>query len=531
MNQQTRKDQRARIMSLRVRYKSATVDQFIEHHAHNVSRGGMFIKTDAPLAAGTLLKFEMRLRGNEALMAGVGRVAWQRDRAQATPDNPAGMGIKFIKLEEASRAVLDRLVAERLETSADAEHMRPSPIGGPEPEADVDQNHAPPTSTISASELVDEPSTSGSSSGSSPPSDTRPSTTLGYSSTQILAASVASLNGTPSGRTLTEDVSYNQFATHAPVTGDVLAVGSANVELPAPSTRRSSDAPTLVPTGDPTLTKQAAELLEQTLLEAGGSLDDVHVPSLVEPREPPVRSSGVAPPPVSPKRLHTAISSPPADAPQRPMPLASSPPDRAPVGIAEPEPAFRWGLGPAHRSPTDNASGSLGARRWAILAVITVFAALGVWALGVFTGSERSPEQAAHVTPPSTEASSATGASRSQTAGGAVGGAAPLVTAAPESPQAAAPSSTANAASAANATNASPVGVRAGTETTAAHATTSSTTPPHLLRRVVRPKPKPAADTGDGIPQATPPAPSTPSQPAAPDPSADPNAMPLTPSD
>jgi hypothetical protein len=38
MNQDTRKDRRVKIVSLNVRYKSATVDEFIENHAHDVSR-------------------------------------------------------------------------------------------------------------------------------------------------------------------------------------------------------------------------------------------------------------------------------------------------------------------------------------------------------------------------------------------------------------------------------------------------------------------------------------------------------------
>ena len=44
-----------------VRYKSATVDEFIENHSHHISRGGIFIKTRAPFPAGTLLKFEVRI--------------------------------------------------------------------------------------------------------------------------------------------------------------------------------------------------------------------------------------------------------------------------------------------------------------------------------------------------------------------------------------------------------------------------------------------------------------------------------------
>ena len=44
MTQDTRKDRRVKIVSLNVRYKSATVDEFIDNHAHDVSKGGVFIK-------------------------------------------------------------------------------------------------------------------------------------------------------------------------------------------------------------------------------------------------------------------------------------------------------------------------------------------------------------------------------------------------------------------------------------------------------------------------------------------------------
>jgi len=43
MTQDTRKDPRAKIVSLNVRYKSATVDEFIENHSHDVSKGGLEI--------------------------------------------------------------------------------------------------------------------------------------------------------------------------------------------------------------------------------------------------------------------------------------------------------------------------------------------------------------------------------------------------------------------------------------------------------------------------------------------------------
>ena len=56
MSQDTRKDPRAKVLTMTVRYKSATLDEFIEHHSYDVSRGGMFIKTPSPFPPGTLLK-------------------------------------------------------------------------------------------------------------------------------------------------------------------------------------------------------------------------------------------------------------------------------------------------------------------------------------------------------------------------------------------------------------------------------------------------------------------------------------------
>jgi len=105
-----RKDRRAPA-SLKVKYKSATVDDFIEQFGADVSRGGIFIKTKKPLETGALLKFEFQLQGGSAVIHGVGRVAWRRSEEHARPDLPAGMGIKFIKLDDGSRAVIERIEA------------------------------------------------------------------------------------------------------------------------------------------------------------------------------------------------------------------------------------------------------------------------------------------------------------------------------------------------------------------------------------------------------------------------------------
>ena len=106
-----RKDKRAPA-SLKVKYKSATVDQFIEQFGTDVSRGGIFIKTKKPLDTGALLKLELQLSDASPVIHGIGRVCFRRETPQE-PNLPAGMGIKFIKLDPGSRAIVERIVNAR----------------------------------------------------------------------------------------------------------------------------------------------------------------------------------------------------------------------------------------------------------------------------------------------------------------------------------------------------------------------------------------------------------------------------------
>ena len=107
-----RKDRRT-LLSLKIRYKSATLEDFIERYSMDISRGGVFLKAKKPLAVGTLLKFEFMLQDQSTLIHGVGRVVWRREEADADAKNPSGMGIKFIKMDSESRSVVQRIVEER----------------------------------------------------------------------------------------------------------------------------------------------------------------------------------------------------------------------------------------------------------------------------------------------------------------------------------------------------------------------------------------------------------------------------------
>src|SRR5690606_31401731 len=113
MVQNTRREPRAKVLSMTVRYRSATLGEFIEHHSYDVSRGGMFIKTPSPFPAGTLLKFEVKIAEEQRLMQGVGRVVWRREGDQAGDDAPAGVGIRAITIDQASHAGVEALVEHR----------------------------------------------------------------------------------------------------------------------------------------------------------------------------------------------------------------------------------------------------------------------------------------------------------------------------------------------------------------------------------------------------------------------------------
>lgn len=114
---ETRQSARAQIEGMTVRYKSATIDEYIEHHAYNVSCGGTFIKTPSPFPPGTLLKGEIRIQGEPSVLAWVGRVVWKRESIEAGKSMPTGMGVKFIRVYDSSKAIIQRLVEAQAESA------------------------------------------------------------------------------------------------------------------------------------------------------------------------------------------------------------------------------------------------------------------------------------------------------------------------------------------------------------------------------------------------------------------------------
>ena len=100
-------------VTLKIKFKSETLDQFIERYAVDVSQGGIFIRTKEPLAVGTQMKFEFQLRDASPLIAGEGTVVWTRENDPSRPAIAPGMGVRFDRLNEGSQQVLERILSEK----------------------------------------------------------------------------------------------------------------------------------------------------------------------------------------------------------------------------------------------------------------------------------------------------------------------------------------------------------------------------------------------------------------------------------
>jgi uncharacterized protein (TIGR02266 family) len=100
-------------VTLKIKFKSETLEQFIERYAVDVSQGGIFIRTKEPLAVGTQMKFEFQLRDASPLIAGEGTVVWTRENDPSRPAIAPGMGVRFDRLADGSQNILERILTEK----------------------------------------------------------------------------------------------------------------------------------------------------------------------------------------------------------------------------------------------------------------------------------------------------------------------------------------------------------------------------------------------------------------------------------
>src|SRR5262249_8567458 len=100
-------------ITLKIKFKSSNLDQFIERYSVDVSRGGIFIRTKEPLAVGTQLKFEFQLQDASSLIAGEGTVVWIREHDPNRSGVAPGMGVRFDRLQPQSQQGLEKILSEK----------------------------------------------------------------------------------------------------------------------------------------------------------------------------------------------------------------------------------------------------------------------------------------------------------------------------------------------------------------------------------------------------------------------------------
>lgn len=100
-------------VTLKIKFKSTTLEQFIERYSVDISHGGIFIRTKEPLPVGTNLRFEFQLKDASPLITGDGTVVWTRDFDPGRSGVAPGMGVRFDRLPAESQEVLDQILAHK----------------------------------------------------------------------------------------------------------------------------------------------------------------------------------------------------------------------------------------------------------------------------------------------------------------------------------------------------------------------------------------------------------------------------------
>jgi type IV pilus assembly protein PilZ len=95
--------------TLRTRF--ASVEALREEVSHNVSAGGMFIRTDRPPPLREVVRLSIELPGESVPLEVLAEVMHVVRPEQATAHLPAGVGVQFVQADDRFREQLDRYLA------------------------------------------------------------------------------------------------------------------------------------------------------------------------------------------------------------------------------------------------------------------------------------------------------------------------------------------------------------------------------------------------------------------------------------
>lgn len=84
-----------------------TQELFLSNHVCNISRGGLFIRSDKPLPLETEVALVLRLPEADVCIRAKGRVVWNYDIVKGTSRIIPGSGIRFVDMSATDRAALE----------------------------------------------------------------------------------------------------------------------------------------------------------------------------------------------------------------------------------------------------------------------------------------------------------------------------------------------------------------------------------------------------------------------------------------
>lgn len=128
-----------------------SVDEFAVKFAKNLSDNGFFVKTSEPKPRATQLAFKVMLASGELVLQGTAISRWVR--GEGDPLGPAGMGVEFLSLDPASRALFNKMLAQ-LKAAPAAQAVPPRATPAPAAPPRTTPSHGlPAASAPSADDL------------------------------------------------------------------------------------------------------------------------------------------------------------------------------------------------------------------------------------------------------------------------------------------------------------------------------------------------------------------------------------------
>jgi len=94
---------------IRITFKRAS--DFFRAYIGNLATGGLFVKTNQSVPAGTMLNLEFNLPDSDHLIQAKGKVVWVRSQEASNEKKPAGLGIQFVEMSSEDISLLKNYIA------------------------------------------------------------------------------------------------------------------------------------------------------------------------------------------------------------------------------------------------------------------------------------------------------------------------------------------------------------------------------------------------------------------------------------